>query len=164
MLHTKFEASQLSSSGEKDLKFILISSPRPSPQSHIEPQGHQLKKFGRGLLDKGETQPEWFNVKRETQPEWFNDDIKNAIRQRDVHHKHKHWNQYKHWRYKVNSLIRLYKKDFFSKAINENKDSAYIWKHIKNLGSQTGNSSLPDELKIGNVVYNTQEEKTLYKS
>ena len=35
---------------------------------------------------------------------------------------------------------------------------AYIWKHIKNLGSQTGNSSLPDELKIGNVVYNTQED------
>ena len=66
--------------------------------------------------------------------------------------------QYKHWRNKVNSLIRLYKKDFFSKAIIENKDSAYIWKHIKNLGSQTGNSSLPDELKIGNVVYNTQED------
>ena len=87
-------------------------------------------------------------VKKETQPEWFNDDIKAAIRQRDSNHKLKHWNQYKHWRNKTNSLIQTTKRDFFSKSVAENKDCFYLWKHIKNLDTKSNASKLPDELII----------------
>ena len=34
-------------------------------------------------------------VKHETQPEWFNEEIKQATRNRDIHHKHKNWSEYK---------------------------------------------------------------------
>ncbi|MCU7800963.1 MAG: reverse transcriptase family protein [gamma proteobacterium symbiont of Lucinoma myriamae] len=97
-------------------------------------------------------------VKRETQPEWFNVDIKNAIRNRDTHHQKKDWSQYKYWRNKTNSLIKLYKKDFFSKAVAENKDTTYIWKHIKNLGRQSEKSRMPTELIIDNQINDKQQD------
>ena len=70
-------------------------------------------------------------IKRETQPEWLDDEIKYAIIQRDTNHKIKHWSQYKYWRNKATSLIRRSKSEFFSRAISENKNNTYIWKHIK---------------------------------
>ncbi|MCU7800562.1 MAG: reverse transcriptase family protein [gamma proteobacterium symbiont of Lucinoma myriamae] len=93
-------------------------------------------------------------VSRDTQPEWFNDNIKEAIKNRDFNHKKRNWQQYKYWRNKVKFYIRQSKKDFFSKSITENKDNAYIWKHVKNLQSQTKDSSIPEELKVDSESYN----------
>ena len=82
-----------------------------------------------------------------------NDEIKHAIRNRDMHHKNKDWMQYKYWRNHTTHLIRKSKKQFFSNAIAENKDNAYIWKHIKGLGGQTTDSKLPKELTIDDTHF-----------
>ena len=65
-----------------------------------------------------------------------------------MYHKRKNLEQFKFWRNKSTKLIRSAKKDFFSKAIEENKDTSFLWKHIKSLKSQTAQNSLPDELII----------------
>ena len=52
MLHTKFQASEPSSSGEEDFKVYFIFEPKtpPPPQGHFGPQGHHSNKLGRGPL------------------------------------------------------------------------------------------------------------------
>ena len=62
-----------------------------------------------------------------------NEDIKNATKQRDQHHKPKNWTEYKYWRNKGTNLIRSAKKEFSSRPRAENKDNAFLWKHIENL-------------------------------
>ena len=51
-------------------------------------------------------------VKRNNQPESISDEIKTAIKKRDVFHKTKNWKEYKYWRNQVTSLIRSAKKAF----------------------------------------------------
>ena len=97
-------------------------------------------------------------VKKDTQPEWFNDEIKEAIKKRDAYHKNKDWKQYKQWRNNVNNLKRAHKKDFFSKAITENKDTSHLWKHVKNISNPSENSTLPDELITGDKTFNTHTD------
>ena len=87
-------------------------------------------------------------VRHDIQPEWLNEDIKDAIKNRNIHHKHKNWDQYKFWRKKSITLIRQAETDFFSNAIEENRDRSYLWKHVKKLGNQFECSNLPDELII----------------
>ena len=71
------------------------------------------------------------SLKRETQPEWHNEDIKYGSKQRDMYHKSSNWSHYKYRRSKTIQLIRTAKKEFFAKSVGENKDNAYLWKHIK---------------------------------
>ena len=97
-------------------------------------------------------------IKKETQPEWLSDDIKEAIRKRDGHHKNKDWKQYKYWRNQVIKLKRVNKKECFSKAIQENKDTSYLWKHVKNKCNPPDESSLPDELSTGNQTFNNHSD------
>ncbi|MCW4336379.1 MAG: reverse transcriptase domain-containing protein [Candidatus Thiodiazotropha endolucinida] len=92
-------------------------------------------------------------VKRNNQPGWMNDDIKVAITQRDINHCNKNWNEYKYWRNQTTTLIRSAKKDFFNKAITENKDNAYLWRHIKDLNGKTSASKLPAELVIDGTSF-----------
>ena len=75
-------------------------------------------------------------VKNENQPEWFNEHIKSASKTRDMYHKAKNWPQYKYWRNKTTDPIRSAKKDIFAQSIADNKDNAYLWKHIKSLNGQ----------------------------
>ena len=86
-------------------------------------------------------------VKRNNQPGWMNDGIKVPITQRDINHYNQNWNQY--WRNKTTPLILSAKKDFFNRAITENKDKTYLWRHVKDLNGKTAASKLPDELVIG---------------
>ena len=92
-------------------------------------------------------------VKRNNQSGWMNDDIKVAITQRDNNHYNQNWNQYKYWQNKTTSLIRSAKKDIFNRAITENKDNTYLWRHIKDLNGKTAASKLPDELVIDGDSY-----------
>ena len=89
-------------------------------------------------------------VKNETQPEWLTDDIKSAMKNRDIHHKIKNWSQFKFWRNKTTSLIQTAKREFFSKAISENKDNSFLWKHIKQIKGGVEDSCMPDELEVDN--------------
>ena len=50
------------------------------------------------------------------------------------------------------------RKIFFSKAIEENKDNSYLWKHMKELGNQSSQNSIPDELIIdGDTIHQTND-------
>ena len=55
MLHTKFQASEPSSSEEEDFEVYFIFEPKtppppPPPQGHFGSQGHHSNKLGRGPL------------------------------------------------------------------------------------------------------------------
>lgn len=97
-------------------------------------------------------------VKRETQPDWYNEDIKTASSKRDMFHKLKNWSQYKYWRNKTNKLIQNSKKDFFSNAVQDNKSSSFLWKHVKQISSTSESSKLPEELNIDNESFNTPSD------
>ena len=94
-------------------------------------------------------------VKRQTQPEWFNNDIKEASKKRDIYHKQKNWKQYKYWRNKTNSLIKDSKKKVFSDAIQEQKASNVLWKHVKQIGNAPESSGIPEELIVDDNKYNS---------
>ena len=66
--------------------------------------------------------------------------------------------QYKYWRNQVIKLKRVNKKECFSKAIQENKDTSYLWKHVKNKCNPPDESSLPDELSTGNQTFNNHSD------
>ncbi|MCG7876956.1 MAG: reverse transcriptase family protein, partial [Candidatus Thiodiazotropha endolucinida] len=94
-------------------------------------------------------------VKHETQPEWYNEDIKLASKSRDFYHKHKNWNEYKFWRNKTNKLILASKKELFTKAIKENKDTSYLWRHVKKHSGQSSYNDIPDELTVDGDTINS---------
>ena len=96
-------------------------------------------------------------VKHDTQADWFNDDIKEAIKSRNLNRKRKYWRDYKYWRNQSIHIIRK-SKQLFANVISENKDSSYLWKHVKDLSSQTNESNLADELIIGNTVYKSHND------
>ena len=75
-------------------------------------------------------------VKHETKPEWINDEIKLAMKHRDTYHKHKDWKQYKFWRNKTITLIRTSKRDFFNRSVSKNKETSFLWKHVKNVSGK----------------------------
>ena len=50
------------------------------------------------------------------------------------------------------------KKHIVSKAIEEKKDNSYLWKHVKKLGNQSSQNSIPDELIIdGDTIHQTND-------
>ena len=79
-------------------------------------------------------------VKRHSQPGWFNEEIKCAILERNRLHKQKEFMHYKIMRNKVTCLIKKSKKSFYNKAIKENKNTAELWKTLKDIQS-SGNSA-----------------------
>ena len=57
-------------------------------------------------------------IKYETQPDWFSEEIKLAIKERNILKNNKKWLEYKQMRNKVNAMIRkTKKKDFYNKAV-----------------------------------------------
>ena len=46
------------------------------------------------------------------------------------------------------------KNSFFSKPLQEHKASSYIWKPVKNICNPPEDSSLPEELSVGNKTFN----------
>ena len=96
-------------------------------------------------------------VKHETQPEWINDEIKTAMKTRDAHYKLKDWKQYKFWRNKIAVLIRTSKRDFFARSIAGDKDTSFLWKHVRNISGKNNEKRIPQEIIIDNESIN---EKT----
>ena len=89
-----------------------------------------------------------------------NDDIKSTMENRDYYKNTKDWKQYKFWRNKVTFCIRLSKKEFFPRAISQNQDNtSYLWKHIKNLNSQSSKPKIPVEIKFDGLTSTNTEEK-----
>ncbi len=72
-------------------------------------------------------------IKRDRQPDWFTDEIKSLIYAGDRFHKSKNVHQYKILRNRIFSMIKKNKKEFFNKAVSENKNSKHLWKHLTDI-------------------------------
>ena len=64
-------------------------------------------------------------VKRLKQPDWYNEEINNDILLRNKFQHAGSWPMYKVWRNKVNSIIRISKKNYFNKEINDKSDTFF---------------------------------------
>ncbi|MCG8066696.1 MAG: hypothetical protein JAY84_02445 [Candidatus Thiodiazotropha taylori] len=86
-------------------------------------------------------------VKRGNKSSWLTEEITRAQNNRNYYHKKQDWKNFKRWRNKTKSLIRSAKKGFFEKAIAENKDNSFLWKHIKDITGQSNANRMPSVLQ-----------------
>ena len=66
-------------------------------------------------------------VKRLKQPDWYNEEIENVILLRNKIQHTGNWPMYKVWRNKVNSIIRISKKNCFNKVIKDKIRHKFIF-------------------------------------
>lgn len=87
-------------------------------------------------------------IKREYQPKWITDEIKILMRKRDECHKHGQIDQFKILRNKITSLIRKSKRDYFNKAVQDNKTPGVLWRNLKSISNkqQHGKMRIPNEI------------------
>ena len=57
----------------------------------------------------------------------------------------------------MTSQIRKSKREFFYRAISENKDNAYIWKHIKNINDKDKENKIPKQIVLDGIPTNSPE-------
>ena len=79
------------------------------------------------------------------QPEWFNNGIKQLIYERDIFKHNGDYKKYNIHKNLVSCRIKKCKRDFYNNADKNNKESKYIWKHIKDISymNNNKNSELP---------------------
>ena len=92
-------------------------------------------------------------VKRQFKPTWLTPDIQEARHNRDYHHKKKDAVNYKYWRNKVTELMKNAKEQYYKTAIEENKNSKDIWKHLKELGPKSEHAT-PNMLNVNGQIAN----------
>lgn len=88
-------------------------------------------------------------IKHDHQPEWLTHEIKICMRDRDYHKQKGNFNTYKVLRNKTAALIKRSKRDFFNKAIKENKEAKFIWKNLKDIAGlhKKSNTVMPKSVK-----------------
>ncbi len=98
-------------------------------------------------------------VKNVRLPEWMTPDITAARQQRDYYKRIRDWRNYKKFRNETKKLISTSKRQFFMEAINNGKNTTFLWKHLKNVNCSKGmRNSVPDELVFdGHSVTDARE-------
>jgi len=86
-------------------------------------------------------------VRWQIQPGWFNDEIKKSTHERDCFYKNRDFENSKRARNKTTSLFRKSKVNLFNKAISENQNINYLWKHLKDINEQGPLSTLPEVMQ-----------------
>ena len=88
-------------------------------------------------------------IKRDHQPEWVTDEIKSLMYQRNKCHKNGLFDQSKVLRNKTASLIRKSKRNYFNKAIEDNRITSVLWRKLKTISNlqQTRQACLPNTIK-----------------
>jgi len=87
-------------------------------------------------------------VKRLQQPGWYNENVKQARSLRDKYKRESNWPQYKLWRNKCNSAIKMAKKEYFSNAVQNKTSAKSLWKTIKLASNEhTESSILPNVIR-----------------
>ena len=76
-------------------------------------------------------------VKKNVQPEWHKADFTELRQQRDYCHKIKDFDNFKRNKNKLTSSIRSSKTKYFSEAIQSGKNIGELWKHLKDISSQS---------------------------
>ena len=109
-----------------------------------------------GVVDK-HAKTKTKRVKSHFKPSWITPEINDARHKRDFFHKKKDQENFKFWRNKVITLIRLAKEQYYKSAIDENKNSKDIWKFIKELGIRS-NYSTPNTINANGQIINDNAE------
>ena len=78
-------------------------------------------------------------VKHPTLPQWLSSEIIKAMKLRDRLKRDKKFEDYKKQRNKVTSLVRAAKKAYFAKLINDNKDTASLWRAMTEITHKSRN-------------------------
>ena len=85
------------------------------------------------------------------QPDWHNEEIKSAILLRNKFQYTCDWPMYKVWRNKINSIIRISKKNYFNKAIKDKSDTKFLWQNLRNTTTSDDNEHrVPNKFLINN--------------
>ncbi len=98
-------------------------------------------------------------VKNDRLPEWMTPDVTEARQLRDHYKRVEDWDNYRKFRNKTKKLISTSKRNFFTDAINKEKDTSFLWKHLRSVNnSRRKQNQIPEELVFdGNTVTNTSE-------
>ena len=87
-------------------------------------------------------------VKQQILPGWLTGEVAEAMKIRDKLKKDRKFSDYKKQRNKVSTLIRDAKRNYFSKLINQNSDTATIWKAMNNITNKSKGKNKPSETNI----------------
>ena len=93
-------------------------------------------------------------VKHSTLPQWLSSEIIKAMKHRDRLKRDKKFEDYKKQRNKVTSLVRAAKKAYFAKLINDNKDTASLWRAMTEITHKSRNKAKTAEIKCSPNVFN----------
>ena len=72
-------------------------------------------------------------IKRDHQPEWVTDEIKSLMYQRNKCHKNGLFDQFKVLRNKIAPLKTKSKRNYFNKAIEDNRTTSVLWRNLKTI-------------------------------
>ena len=93
-------------------------------------------------------------VKQQILPGWLTGEITEAMKIRDKLKKDKQFLNYKKQRNKVTTLIRDAKRAYFSKLINQNSDTATIWKAMNNITNKSTGNIKPPKINTSVDAFN----------
>ena len=93
-------------------------------------------------------------VKHPTLPQWLSSEIIKAMKLRDRLKRDKKFEDYKKQRNIVTSLVRAAKKAYFAKMINDNKDTASLWRAMTEITHKSRNKAKTAEIKCSPNVFN----------
>ena len=96
-------------------------------------------------------------VKTQAKPAWLSPEINEARHKRDYFHKKKNFDSFKFWRNRVTELIRKAKENYYSVAVENNRNTGDIWRCIKQLIPK-GSHSIPNLLTDGTNVAETKTD------
>ena len=85
-------------------------------------------------------------VKHDSLPPWLTIDIRSAMALRDKLKKEKKFDEYKKQRNLVKYLVRAAKKSYFNKMIENNKDTASLWRALNSVTKGKVAPEIPDHL------------------
>ena len=96
-------------------------------------------------------------VKTQAKPAWLSPEINEARHKRDYFHKKKNFDSFKFWRNRVTELIRKAKENYYSVAVENNRNTGDIWRCIKQLIPK-GSHSIPNLLTDGTNIAETKTD------
>ena len=95
-------------------------------------------------------------VRKKFQSKWLNKEIAQLRSKRNFFHQRKDFVNYKFYRNKLTSKLRESKSDYFSHAIASGKRTSELWKHLKDVKSETKHQI--SRIKFDRYEISDQEE------
>ena len=93
-------------------------------------------------------------VKQRVLPGWLTGEITEAMKIRDKLKRQKKFPEYRQQRNKVTTLVRDAKRAYFTKLINQNSDTATIWRAMNNITGKSTSTNKSSETNISADTFN----------